>query len=400
MRVAGDETCPLPDDPALAEAAIALNETRAWAHVVDCDWRWAYMTDDVRLSLGRLLGMVPVPLGAHYFGPETVESAIFGPVFTPETTGRDALAGLGPWLLADTPGGRDGLREALHPAFHDLIDAIEPDDRSIVRSLPLRAHTPGTESVELLGRAWRVRDADGRLAGTVMETIPAAGMALLGTLAGAGDAGHFARMQTVAKAGRQPAAILFADLEASSPLARRLSTASYFALGRRLTRAADQCVVDAGGLVGRHVGDGVVAFFLALNAGSESGAARACITAARALRSAVTEVAARSDLAPDDLVLRFGLHWGSTLYVGQISTSGRTEVTGLGDEVNEAARIEACATGGRALASKDLMERLDDEDAVALGLDPRHVTYTALGALSTATDKARRDAPAIAVCDV
>ena len=31
-----------------------------------------------------------------------------------------------------------------------------------------------------------------------------------------------------------------------------------------------------------------------------------------------------------------GLHWGSTLYVGQIATSGRSEVTALGDEVNEA----------------------------------------------------------------
>jgi hypothetical protein len=35
----------------------------------------------------------------------------------------------------------------------------------------------------------------------------------------------------------------------------------------------------------------------------------------------------------------------------------------------------------------------DTADAVALGLDPDSV-------LSTATDKARRDAPASAVCDV
>jgi hypothetical protein len=42
---------------------------------------------------------------------------------------------------------------------------------------------------------------------------------------------------------------------------------------RRLVRAADQCVIDAGGLVGRHGGDGVVAFFLAEIAGTESAAA-------------------------------------------------------------------------------------------------------------------------------
>jgi class 3 adenylate cyclase len=199
----------------------------------------------------------------------------------------------------------------------------------------------------------------------------------------------------------RPAAILFADLEGSSPLARSLSTASYFAIGRRMARAVDQCIVDAGGLVGRHVGDGVVvAFFLAEIAGSESAAARACIEAARATRAAMADVAKRSRLAPEDLVVRFGLHWGATLYVGQISTSGRTEVTALGDEVNECARIEACAVGGRALASKELVERLDRADARSLSLDPDYVTYSPLGELANATEKTRRDAPAIAVCEV
>lgn len=94
------------------------------------------------------------------------------------------------------------------------------------------------------------------------------------------------------------------------------------------------------------------------------------------------------------------MHWGSTLYVGQIATSGRTEVIALGDEVNETARIEACATGGRALASKALVERLDPADAADLGLDPDRATYTPLASLATATEKARRDAPAIAVCEV
>ena len=98
--------------------------------------------------------------------------------------------------------------------------------------------------------------------------------------------------------------------------------------------------------------------------------------------------------------MRFGLHWGATLYVGLISTVGRVEVTALGDEVNEAARIEACATGGRALASKDLIERLDHDDAAALGLHPLRLAYSALRDLDTATEKARRDAPAIPVCDV
>ncbi len=204
----------------------------------------------------------------------------------------------------------------------------------------------------------------------------------------------------MAKAARRPAAVLFADLEGSTPLSRRLSTASYFSLARRLVRTADRCVIAAGGLVGRHVGDGVVAFFLAETSGSESTAARACITAMRDLRATIGDVAFASDLDPDALTLRFGLHWGSTLYVGAITTSGRSEVTALGDEVNEAARIEACATGGRTLASKSLVERLNEDDAAALGIEPDQIGYSILGELPTASEKARRDAPAIAVCDL
>ena len=68
--------------------------------------------------------------------------------------------------------------------------------------------------------------------------------------------------------------------------------------------------------------------------------------------------------------------------------------------IHEAARIEACATGGRTLASKALIERLEPDAAAALNIDPARITYTALGDLHSATEKARRDAPAIAVCDV
>jgi class 3 adenylate cyclase len=164
--------------------------------------------------------------------------------------------------------------------------------------------------------------------------------------------------------------------------------------------AADRCVVRAGGLVGRHAGDGVTAFFLAETLGSESAAASACIGAARSMRLAASEIAIRSELDSDDIVLRFGLHWGSTLYVGAITTEGRFEVTALGDQVNEAARIEACASGGRALASKELVERLSAEDARTLGLAADQLHYDTLGELPTATEKARRDAPLIAVCEV
>jgi len=398
--VVGQETCPLPDDPTLAAIAKALNDAGYWAIIVDRDWRNLYETDAQRLSEGGLLELAPFPVGVHISSPESLAALLAGRggLNTLEVL-RERFEVFGPYLLAAVEGDREELRGLVDPRLRDIVDRLSPADLVNPLSIVSPGHGAGM-SLELQVTLIPVRDGDRQLVGIVILTKPAASMAVLAAMAAGGDLSHFERMQQVAIPGRRPAAILFADLESSSSLARRLSTASYFSLGRRMTRAADRCVVDAGGLVGRHVGDGVVAFFLAESTGSESAAARSCILAARAIKDAMTDVAARSDLGSEDLVMRFGLHWGATLYVGQITTSGRAEVTALGDEVNEGARIEACATGGRALASKELLERLDPADAAALDLDPDRLTYTPLADLPTATDKARRDAPAIAVCEV
>jgi hypothetical protein len=55
---------------------------------------------------------------------------------------------------------------------------------------------------------------------------------------------------------------------------------------------------------------------------------------------------------------------------------------------------------GRALASKQLLERLDETDAGALALVVEHLQYIPLGELPRVPDKARRDAPTIAVANL
>jgi class 3 adenylate cyclase len=396
VPVDGQESYPLPEDSTLAAVAIALRDAGHWGAVLDDRWRLVYATDEMRLSFGGYKELAAFAFGKHWWGPEAARAS--GQWLSGFNSLRPGFTALGGLVLAGTPGGRDALRELVDPSLHDLIDALSPDDRPMVSFDSAGSTHGGTVGSSVLFT--RVCDATGRRAGGAIIAKPAAGMSTISTLTSLADPGHLERMQRVIHPGQRPAALLFADLEGSTPLAKRLSTASYFALARRLVRAADQCVIDAGGLVGRHVGDGVVAFFLTETAGSDSSAARACISAGRALRVAVREVAVRSELSPDDVVMRFGLHWGSSLYVGNISTPGRTEVTALGDEVNEAARIEACANGGRALASKALIERLNSRDAAALEIDPSRMGYTLLADLATATEKARRDAPAIAVCDL
>jgi class 3 adenylate cyclase len=140
-----------------------------------------------------------------------------------------------------------------------------------------------------------------------MLAKPQVGMNTIAMLTASGDLDHFQRMHGLGTASRRPAAVLFADLEGSAQLSKRMPTAAYFALIRRMTRAADVCVINEGGLVGRHIGDGVAAFFVAETAESESAAARACISAARSLQVAM--VRGRRDRARGTPLGRDALHW-------------------------------------------------------------------------------------------
>jgi class 3 adenylate cyclase len=395
------ESLPLPDHPLLAAWASALNDAGYWANMWDAEWRSVFYTDELLFSYRDMRAPPTPPIGAHFFSPEArhfIEETAPGVWASPD--GRRAyFLDVGRYVLAGTPGGREELRRVVDPTLADLVDVLEPRDLP-----PVWINRSGftTAGAEVTGSAvWiRIDDAHGNRVGVCLLPKPAPGMSHLARAAATADLTHLERMRVVERPDRHPAAILMADLEASSPLARHLSTAQYFAFGRRRVRAADRCIIDAGGIVGPYAGDGVLAFFLAETTGSESAAAKACIAASRTLRDTLPDIAVRSELSASDLSLRFGLHWGATLYMGRILTGGRSEVTALGDEMNEAARIEACATGGKTLASKSLIERLNHADADALGLDTGHTKYTPLADLSTATDKARRDAPSIAVCDV
>ena len=241
----------------------------------------------------------------------------------------------------------------------------------------------------------RISDDDGRFIGLLWMYRGILPDSLLHRL-GRGDPQLFERMDRVSEPGRRQAAILFADLEASGVHSRHLSSRGYFDLIRDLTDLIDTSVIAHDGITGKHAGDGGSALFLAADFDSESGAARAAIEAARAIREGSAQ------LGPDDVEVKVnvGVHWGATLMVGQVATSGRLEVTALGDQMNEGARIEAAATGGAILASKDLIERLDTPDANATGIDPHALAYTTISELGGASDKAIRDAGTIAVTPI
>lgn len=389
-----EEQSHLPIDPVLAEAVTAFRESAQFGIVVDADWRVVFVSDD----LGEGLSIDP-PLHVPWMGTEWMESMLA------RSDGLDLMdinrQQPPPWVgMMLTDLGRARVEAQVDPRILEAVEPLEPVEVSSMLSFTFCGRGIGGQELTIVDTAIRIRDELGRLVGTAISEKPKVASGLFSWLVSNSDPDHLARMRRVTAAARRPAALLFADIESSALLARRLSTVSYFSLARRLVRATDDCVIAAGGLVGRHVGDGVAAFFLAEDAGSESAAVRACVTAARAIRSALPEIARRSGLEPDDLVVRIGLHWGASLYVGSIISKGRSEVTALGDEVNNTARIEACATGGRTLASKDLLERLHPDDAAHLDLNTSTRTYTALADLPSATEKARRDAPTLSVSEI
>jgi class 3 adenylate cyclase len=375
-------------DERLAAIARAMEATGWAAELYDARWRLVWCSSQLKQLVGETdddaLGV-----GLHLLESRLQE------VWSRIVPARGMAGWIKetlPAILVDDPAIREVvLAHTDKPEIREVVEAAEPAP-SPVWSGQFRVRlAEGEDRVRYFGV--RLREADGTPIGAAYmygSALPASLLALVAR----GDAGMFERMARLVEPGRQEAAILFADLQASGALSRHLPSATYFEVIRDLDTRIDAAVIGELGIVGKHVGDGVVAFFLPHDVGSVSQAARAAVSAARGVRAAATEIGAEHGV---ELSVNVGLHWGGMLYMGQIVTRGRLEVTALGDEVNECARIEQVARDGALLASKDLLERLDPEDAAAVDVDVTGVIYTSLAELAGDQEKAVRDAGQLAV---
>lgn len=376
-------------DPRLAGTAEELEATGSAAEVYDREWRLVYLTSEFRFFAG---GKPLEELGVGRHAVEVRAVGLHGMV--PEEVGLRWMRTNIPLMAHDTPGGADAIRALLGDEEARAIGPLEPRAPQALWWGELTYLQPGLPPAQTRYVTFALNDPDGGRIGWAIIYLPAA-PASIASLITRGNQGMFARMAELLHPARHETAILFADIQSSSMLARRLSTQRWFELIRDFSTEADHAAVSRAGIVGRHAGDGMTAFFLAEQAGSRAAACAAALEAGREIVDWCPP-----EMEHGELKINAGVHWGGALYLGQVVTGGRLEVTALGDEVNECARIQQSARDGVLLASKPLVERLDPEQAEAFGLDPLAITYRTVGELPGVTAKAVRDAGGVPVVAV
>jgi class 3 adenylate cyclase len=392
-----------PSHPVLAAVARQLDRHRMAAAMADHEMRVVWFSSEWERAFGadedRWLGL-------HY--AEWALSKGNVSRFSERSVLRAGLDLL-PMLIDRTPGGREAMREILTRMLGadaaTVVDQV-PDRQDPIWTMSIKwSPVQGMAQVNTSGLVVEIHDREGAFVGAASIFFAPLPFRLVALLA-RGDEESLERMARLTNPGRHAAAILFADLQASGTLSRRLPSAVYFRMIRSLITAIDEVIISHQGIPGRHAGDGATAFFLPEDLGSQSLAARAAIEAGREIRIAAGSAVGEVEQETEGLVdakscqVNVGLHWGGSLYMGQLVTGGRLEVTALGDAVNECARIQETARDGQILASKALLENIDGAAAAALGLDPDVLSYAAIAEIGVASEKAIRDAGGIAVAAV
>ncbi len=246
------------EDPVLLGTLGALERGGFAAEIWDEDWRVAGMTDDYVRAATHGDPEVELGVGLAALSDETMAVRgrwPGGPVIESLAEAWQRAIGYYASTGADVEALRAGSAPGLAGLFRDVTPVPMPS--LWIERVQIRF---GTGFIHNDICCVRLNREDGTFAGVASVLKPALRGAVLAMLA-LGDERLFERQLRLTRPTRQPAAILFADLEGSTALSRRMSAADYFALLRRLIHRIDTCVVEAGGIVGKHAGDGVTAFF-------------------------------------------------------------------------------------------------------------------------------------------
>lgn len=188
---------------------------------------------------------------------------------------------------------------------------------------------------------------------------------------------------------RREVSVLFVDVRGFTGISEATPPSTLLPRLNGALEAFSRAVADAGGIVNKYLGDGLMAIFGAPEAQADH--------PRRAARAALAMARAAADLdetgAFPGLRIGVGVHTGEAV-VGDVGGEARREYTAIGDTVNVAARVEAenKALGTTILVTASVARRLGEgfdlgpAAAVQLrGRDAEVEVHALLGAADDAT---------------
>jgi class 3 adenylate cyclase/DNA-binding transcriptional MerR regulator len=155
--------------------------------------------------------------------------------------------------------------------------------------------------------------------------------------------------------------VLVADLQDSVRISAELLPAQYFELINGLWECTGPVFEKYNGVYGKHVGDGVLYYFLDKPGGNYI---NDCINCAIDLRDVVFEFSEKwkeSKGWDNDLFLNTGINEGQEFF-GTIRSADKIEFTALGDTINTAARLSEFARNGQIWTTKNLVSKFAQEE--------------------------------------
>jgi predicted ATPase/class 3 adenylate cyclase len=135
---------------------------------------------------------------------------------------------------------------------------------------------------------------------------------------------------------------VFCDIVGSTELSTRFDPEEYADLVRAYQRQVDEVLKNYGGTVGKYLGDGILIEFGWPRAHDDD--------VERAVLAALAIIEALGDSEADPLSVRIGIHTGPVL-VGEMGSDRHQETAALGETMNRAARLQACAPAGGVVIS-------------------------------------------------
>ena len=144
---------------------------------------------------------------------------------------------------------------------------------------------------------------------------------------------------TALRGEKKEVTVMFADLQGFTAMSEKLDPAVLVDVLNGYFKAMSTAIASHHGHVSKFIGDGIMAFFGALetNPWQHNDAVHAALAMRAALAAYNRELAAR---ALPELRVGIGIHKG-TVVAGLIGSDQLTEFTLIGDTVNVAARIES-----------------------------------------------------------